>query len=1239
MIENPASDYVTLIQAAQAMFDSGTLPTKFLLTRNFSDTTTNIEDLKAGSSDNNIDISGYAMIDGGAGDDIVNQFSGSDRTFVDPADDSGYAPEYAGQFIYGNDGNDLLWGTRASDVIIGGEGNDFLNGRAGADTYYVLPDTTGIDVIYDSGTPFSYDGWKQYFDDWYYKNQGYPNWRELRYSGTLPDLPEFPVNDYQALDPWVRAGIFGNDTVEFAPGLALGDLHFAWGQADVMSNDGSIETMHTLDINWGPNQGIQVVIPNGSHAGPFIYFGREEAGTGIELFKFADGSLYTMADILRYAPPAPPGYLASHDGSGNDNVEPFVANPIAMQTTQESQPFVFAIPADAFADPNADNVLTYTVSLDNGDPLPNWLTYDADTRTLSGTPDDPQVGTLTIRVNAVDQGGLSASTIFDLTVTNVNDAPIAAQALADQTATQDQAFSFVVPATSISDADAGDTLRLAASLANGNALPTWLTFNAVTRTFSGTPANANVGNLAVKVTATDLAGAAVSSSFALAIANVNDAPIVAAPIATQTSNEDQAFSIVLPAGTFSDPDAGDSLTYRIQLANGDPLPTWLSFDANTLTLSGQADDANVGTLGLKVTATDQGGLSASTSFNLVVNNVNEGPIVAMAMSDQSAVDGSTFRYVIPAAMFTDPDTGDTLNFKVTQANGQALPGWLSFDATTRTLSGTPSSADLGRLNLSVRVTDSGGLSASNPFSLNVSPAADQVLLGTGGNDTLIGLSGNDTLDGKLGADTMRGGLGNDTYLVDNVGDVVIETANQGTDTVKSSVSYTLAANVENLTLMGTANITGYGNAGDNVLSGVDNSGANILKGGAGNDIYIIGAGDKVYENANEGIDTVISDHSYTLTADTENLTLSGTAAIDATGNASDNVIIGNSGANTLNGDAGADSMTGGAGDDTYVVDNTGDQVIELANEGNDTVKSSITYALGNNVENVTLTGTAAINGFGNALDNVMTGNSAANYLAGFDGNDTLKDNGANDILQGGQGNDTLTDSGGQNLLDGGAGNDTLTGNSGNELFIGGAGDDVITTGSGADMIAFNRGSGHDTVTASIGADNTLSLGGGIQYNDLAFHKTGKDLVLDTGGGESITFQNWYAQSNYHSVVNLQMVEAAAADFNAGGSDPLRNNKIETFNFASLVSKFDQAKAATPTLTNWSLTNALLDFHTADSDTAALGGDLAYQYGKNGNLSNVSLTTAQGILGSSQFGATPQTLQPLAGLQDSSVRLS
>jgi hypothetical protein len=112
-----------------------------------------------------------------------------------------------------------------------------------------------------------------------------------------------------------------------------------------------------------------------------------------------------------------------------------------------------------------------------------------------------------------------------------------------------------------------------------------------------------------------------------------------------------------------------------------------------------------------------------------------------------------------------------------------------------------------------------------------------------------------------------------------------------------------------------------------------------------------------------------------------------------------------------------------------------------------------------------------------------------------------------------------------------------------------------------------------------------------------------------------------------------------ADFDAAGTDTLRDNKVESFNFAGIVERFDQARGASTTFSNWAMTNALLDFHTSGRDASALGGDLAYQYGKNGNLANVSVNPAQGILGSAQLGTTAQALQPTTNLQDTSPRLA
>nr|WP_241250146.1 calcium-binding protein [Acinetobacter baumannii] len=280
---------------------------------------------------------------------------------------------------------------------------------------------------------------------------------------------------------------------------------------------------------------------------------------------------------------------------------------------------------------------------------------------------------------------------------------------------------------------------------------------------------------------------------------------------------------------------------------------------------------------------------------------------------------------------------------------------------------------------------------------------------------------------------MYGGKGDDIFVIDSSTDIVNENANEGIDTVQSSITYSLGNNVENLTLTGTTAINGTGNALNNTLLGnsaintlTGGAGDDYLDGGAGNDKLLGGLGNDVYvvdsttdtitENTNEGIDTVRSSVTYTLGNNLENLTLTGTTAINATGNALNNTLIGNSAVNTLTGGAGDDYLDGGAGNDkllgglgndVYVVDSTTDTITENTNEGIDTVRSSVTYTLGNNLENLTLTGTTAINATGNALNNTLIGNNEVNILNGGAGNDILDGQGGNDQFTGGTGSDTL----------------------------------------------------------------------------------------------------------------------------------------------------------------------------------------------------------------------------------------
>lgn len=299
------------------------------------------------------------------------------------------------------------------------------------------------------------------------------------------------------------------------------------------------------------------------------------------------------------------------------------------------------------------------------------------------------------------------------------------------------------------------------------------------------------------------------------------------------------------------------------------------------------------------------------------------------------------------------------------------------------------------------------------------------LKGGAGNDIINGGVGNDILNGAAGYDSMTGGMGDDTYYVNSALDQVIENTNEGYDKVYSATHYSLAANIEELSLSGSANLKGTGNELNNKITG--NSANNIIDGAAGNDVmsggfgddtyYVESTGDSVVEAAGRGYDSVYSSVSFNLLGDTEKLTLTGAADLNANGNVLDNILIGNTGNNrldgkegndTLDGGTGADTLIGGLGDDVYYVDNLNDTVIEALNSGFDKIYSSVNYDLLNrDIETLELTGTDNSNATGNTLNNTLIGNRGNNLLTGGDGNDILIGNGGNDTLLGGAGSDTL----------------------------------------------------------------------------------------------------------------------------------------------------------------------------------------------------------------------------------------
>jgi len=349
-------------------------------------------------------------------------------------------------------------------------------------------------------------------------------------------------------------------------------------------------------------------------------------------------------------------------------------------------------------------------------------------------------------------------------------------------------------------------------------------------------------------------------------------------------------------------------------------------------------------------------------------------------------------------------------------------------------------------------------------TLNGTNSAD-LIFGFGGNDILFGNGGSDQLDGGTGADAMSGGTGNDIYFVDDVGDTVSESAGEGTDQVRTTLAaYALGANVEKLRFTGSGSFTGTGNDLNNEIEG--GASADILYGGDGYD-YLIGRG---------GSDT----------------------------------LYGGADGDTLDGGSGADQMEGGTGDDVYLVDDSGDTVVEASGEGTDLVYTTLaSYTLGADVENLdynAFTGNFA--GTGNSLDNDIYGGSGTDTLSGLDGADELRGEGGADTLLGGNGDDLLIGGTGADTSTGGAGTDTFRLSTQYESGLGASADRITDFASGTDVIDL----GFVDADTTAGGNQAFTFVGNAAFSstagELRYYDDGTDTWVqgDTNGDGMADFE-------------------------------------------------------------------------------------------------------------------------------------
>ena len=629
-------------------------------------------------------------------------------------------------------------------------------------------------------------------------------------------------------------------------------------------------------------------------------------------------------------------------------------------------------------------------------------------------------------------------------------------------------------------------------------------------------------------------------------------------------------------------------------------------DGNDTLIGGDGNDTMTGGVG---TDSLQGGLGNDLYIDVAGDSVVEaaggGTDTIQSSTSQSISSLGEVENIVMTGTAGISATGNALGNAITGNTGNNI---LDGGAGADTLAGGLGNDSYRVDNLLDQVIEAGAAGTDTVLStisyvlaaaqsvevLGTTSAAGTGAINLTGNELAQRLDGNagiNILDGKGGADQMYGLGGNDSYRVDHVSDQVFEAAGGGTDTVLTTLSFTLAAG-QSVETLGTTdqlgltviNLTGNelvqrlnGNAAANILDG--KAGADQMYGYAGNDTYYVdNAGDVVGESSGNGTDTVLSSVSYALSTNQSFEVLgvvnaAGVEAINLTGNNLDQRLNGNAGANILNGGAGADQMYGLGGDDTFYVDNIGDTVEEGVSAGTDTVLSSISYTLatGKYVEifgTTSAAGTTALNLTGNAFAQRIDGNAGANILDGGGGNDTLYGGAGNDTYRvdlagdqvfelASQGTDTVLSAvtyvlaaaqsveilgttnaagtGSINLmgnelaqrLDGNAGTNILNGLGGADQMFGYLGNDTYYVDNALDTVTEALGEGGDTVFTSI----SYALAAGQSIETLTITDAAGVTALDLTGNELAQRLNGNAGANI-----LNGLGGADTMYGYGGDD-------------------------------------------------------------------------------------------------------
>ncbi len=1166
-------------------------------------------------------------------------------------------------------GNDTLTGGAGSDTLDGGTGTDSMTGGTGDDTYIL--DSTFDVIVENSGEGTD----TALASDSYTLSSNVENLvltGNSAIDGTGNSLDNIITGN--ASDNTLTGGS-GSDTYIIGNTGGHDVIADSAGTLDTIQFDSTVSSSSVSYVRSGDD----LVVVYGTGGGSVVVSGFFTSGDSIEQITFSDSTVhnasYINAHLLNAFGTSGDDNLAGTNAddtltglAGNDTITA-LAGDDTLDGGTGADTLIGGTGDDVYIVDNTGDVVTEN-SGEGTDTIQSSVTYALPTNvenlTLTGTGDINGTGNSAVNIitgnsgNNVLDGGAGADTLTGgggndtFIVDNSGDVVTASTG----TDTIQSSITWDMSASGHNNADVENLVLTGSANINGtgNSLDNIITSNTGRDTLTGGLGNDTyiVNNTADSVIensgeGTDTVQASISFTLGSNVenlvltgsANIDGTGNIGNNVITGNTGDNTLTggggTDTLIGGGGNDNFVVAATTVTITAGSGnDTIQSFVTWDMSAsghnnsdvenLTLLGSSNlNATGNSLDNIITSnsgidTLAGGLGNDTyivnnSSDVVVENAGEGTDTIV----------TTTTYTLPTNFENLTATG-TGNVTLTGSSGDNI---LTSNTGVDLLNGGDGNDTYFVNNTNDSITDTSGTDwlegtvnlalGSGNFLENLTLLGTANINGTGNAlaNILNGNSGNNSLTGGTGADTMTGGLGDDTYFVDNTGDIVTENAGEGTDTVSSSITYTLGSNVEDLILTGGVGVNGVGNSLDNVLS-YTNTSVHSLVGGLGDDTYIVTKGtDVIIENSGEGTDTidlntaagsgtttitmaanvenliligagntntvtgnslanvitdnstvthvtltggngddtyvvnsasdaivessgtgtgtdtVISNLTWTLGTNLENLILTGTANINGTGNTANNILTGNDGNNSLDGSTGVDTLIGGLGDDVFTVRNASDVVTEYSGEGNDTISSTVSYILPNYVENLTLSGSTVLVGTGNSLDNTMTGNSAADTLSGGTGDDTYVISNISTVVieNSGEGTDTVTvtastgsytlanniehgalTTGGNivgnaldnvinggnasNTLDGGAGNDTLWGGTlGTDTLIGGSGNDTFivdrTTGI---SITEASGGGTDTVQSSV----TYTLSSTQELENLTL--TGTSAINGTGNG-------------------------------------------------------------------------------------------------------------------------------------------